>query len=1434
MSLPSTQVSAEIDEFAGQESSDVPASDTGVPESRYEDVILTIWQEVLGRTDIGVTEDFLTLGDHSLAPTVVARIRKRLGVDIPVMDFFESRTVTSLAEKVAAKAAAARAAAGPPRSITPRPPDAEPVLSYDQQRLWMENQLLPGVIYNVHMRRRLIGPLDVAVLQRSVRAILTRHEALRARFPIVEGRPVHVVAEADDSWSVRVEDLTAADGERTAQALSLLDEESTTPFDLTEGPLLRCMLVRMSDTEHLLGVTMHHIVSDTWSLALFVRELSALYEAGGDPVRADLPPLHVQYGDYAVWQRERLVGEALERQVRYWRNHLSGAPPVLALPTAQRRTTTQRAEADRMESVLTREETAALHALCRDRGVTPFMALLAGLTTVFSRWTGQHDVVIGVPLAGRTTSGTDHMIGFFVNVLPFRIDLSGNPSFAELLGRVRRVALDGYDHADAPLDVLVEDLQVARDPRRTPLFEVVLNVVGSPEAEQAMGLTVEPMETPSLFSRFDLTVTAQESGGRLRLQLDFASDRCDAEMVRVLVRHVHELLSGAVEDPERGILDFEFQLPAEVQAALSTPAPALALHEAVDRNAALSAGTAVADADGEWSYGRLSRAAGDIAQLLTRHKIAAGDPVAVVRRPGAGFVAALLGCAKAGATCSVIDDAATAGTASAVLDTAPDGTGTIDLAEALHGTTEMSALSGRPQTSNETAPDRPRVGGGTGDRAGTADWAVERFAVTAADRVAVLSSVPGHLEAALSTAFRAGAAFVIPNCSFAADATAVTDWLRTNAISVLYATPSVLRALAADACAPQLPDLACVFVENSGDLLSYDVATLRRLSPTSRFVSLYGTGADGRPRAVYDVPADWELATAPLRVPLGRELPDRPAELLRPGGRPAAVGELGELSFAAEGTGDIGRRWSDGSLEFVCRTDGSPAFDPQETVATLWDIPDVHDALVTVAQGSQDTPALTAYVAGPDPQTDAAVLHNFLRTRLPGYLLPERIVVLPALPRTAWGEYDLTALAADAGERGADEDYVAPRTPMERQLTELIMELLGIERVGVYDSFFELGGFSLLATQLATRIRALFHVELALRDVFEAPTVDELAQLIVRTQAELSGEDDLEALLDELDLVDEEEPPAGLAAQPAGGVAPQLYGQVVERLREAVFTADKPDETPQSTARALWLAAAGTPRAVTADTAAPLPDLTPEQEARLDGLLRRRIDGEPLAYLTGRAGFMGLELLTAPGALIPRRGTELLAGAVLALAGEIADEAAAVRVLDLCTGAGNLAVSLAVREPRARVWASDLEAEAVAVAARNAEFHQVADRVTAASGDLFGALDELADRPTAFDLVVCNPPYMPTETARSMPVEMGGFEPAAAFDGGDVGLSVVYRLIAEAPRHLVPGGWLCFEVGAGMGRVVEKRLAALGTYSETRLVTDQNGNTRAILARRLS
>ncbi|MFY1652869.1 condensation domain-containing protein [Solwaraspora sp. WMMB762] len=1062
------------------------------PRTPVEDAIAEIWSDVLGRTDVGVLDDFFELGGHSLlAPRVVARIRKTLGVHIPVMDFFESPTVAALAAVVAARSTAE------PQLIGRRTPDAKPVLSYDQQRLWLEDQLLPGAAYNVHGRRRLTGDLDIAALEASVRVILERHEALRTRFPTADGQPIQVVDDADPDWRLDVRDLRDSNGDRQAAAIVLADEQAATPFDLAEGPLFRCQLVRLTDTTYVLSVTMHHIISDAWSIGLFVRELSALYQAGGDAARAGLPPLPVQYRDYASWQRGWLVGERLQKQVDYWHRHLAGAPPTLALPTAQRFLSAQGGGADTIPFALTVEETTALRELCRRHGVTPFMALLATESAVLSRWSGQSDVVIGVPVARRGNADTDKLIGFLVNTLPMRVELSSAATFADLLAQVRKTSLDGYAHADAPFDMLVKDLQASRDPRRTPLFQAVLNVVGGPEVEYISGIEVEPMdEAPTMPSKFDLALIAREREGALRLELYFNADRFRVEMMRLLAEHIGTFLRAVLADPTRSILDYPLgpAPPPQEPAPVDRAAP----HLAVARHARGADRVAVVDADGEWGYRWLDSAAAKVAAVLDSRGVRAGGHVAVVRRRGAAFVAALVGCLRAGATFTVTEpDSVVAARylgAALLLDVHPDG-------ESAPDTVELGGISaGEPPAPDDADAAEPG-----------SDWAVERFGLTSDDRFAVLSGQPGHLMSALASAFTAGGTLVLSDGPVAGD---IAGWLRDKAITVAYLSPPVLRA-AGYGSDTTVPALRLALVGNNGELISHDVTALRRLAPGSRYVAAYRTRPDGLPLATYEVPANWQQETAPLRVPLGTELDGTPATLRHPSGQAAAVGEVAELCFGSQQTGDLGRRWPDGTLEFVGRLGASPLIDPVETAGALRDLPEVRDAVVTEKVGMDGETTLVGYLTGPDP-AQGTNLRQQLMLRLPSFLIPSHFVVLDRLPLAADGTYDLAVLGEHDADGGAGDEYVAPRTPMERQLTDILQELLGLDRVGIHDSFFELGGFSLLATQLTTRIREQFNVELSLRDVFESPTVDELAQLIVRTQGELAGVEDLEALLDEI------------------------------------------------------------------------------------------------------------------------------------------------------------------------------------------------------------------------------------------------------------------------------------------------------------------------------
>ncbi len=1077
------------------------------PRTPYEDAIVGILGDVLGCSDVDVRDRLLALGGLSEIPQVVAQIHKTIGVDIPVADYVESQTVAGLATIVAARSVAARSTFRPP-ALRPRPACAHPVLSFDQQRLWMENQLLPGVIYNVHGRRRIVGTVDVAVVEASIRAIIARHETLRTRFPLTDGEPVQVVDDPDDDWRMRVADLTglrAQDGNDAERAVwRLLDEELTTPFDLTTGPLIRCLLIKLSDSEHFLSVTMHHIVSDAWSIGLFVRELTALYRAGGDPQRAGLAPLPVQYRDYAVWQRGWLTGDALEYQLSHWRDHLTDAQRALALPTVQRRTNAMQAEAGQVLAELPADETAALHDLCRAQGVTSFMVLYAVLATIFSRWSGQTDIVIGVPVAGRTDGVTDRLIGFFINMLPLRIDLSDNPAFVSLLERVRRVAVGGYAHAEAPMDELVRDLSIVRDPRRTPLFEVVLNVVASPEAEEVSALAIEPMDTPSLFSRYDLTFTAQESGGVLRFKLDFPADRCDLATGQVLLRQLRTLLRTAVTDPTVRLLEEPADEPGPAPAGGATADPAP--HLSIARHAAEPGLVAVADGNGRWSYRWMSLATDQVAGELARRGVTAADRVGVVRRPTAAFLAVLAGAAKAGVTCTVIetDDPALTGPLglSTVLDPSPAG-------KSAAVTIDLSTLLPARDAAQPAASDCGAAS------AGASDWAAERFGFGRDDRFVVLSSRPGHLNSAVCSAFSAGATLVIPDRAFGSDAGALTAWLRKNSITVAYLDAPILRAVSAQTPAHGLPELRCAVIDNSGDLLPHDIEAVREMAPGCRCVAVYRVTADGRPLACYDAPTGLNPQTSPLRVPLGNPVPGMPVTLRRPSGQAAATGELAEIWRGADRTGDIGRSWPDGSLEYVSESGARPASDSMETVSALRDVPGVRDAIVTVQPAADGATALLGYVAGPDPELGTVTIYNYVKAHLPDYLVPQHLFVLDALPRTPWGAYDLRALPRTAG--GDGDGYAAPRTPMEGQLTTILSELLSIGRVGVYDSFFELGGFSMLATRLVTRVREAFGIELAVRNVFESPTVDELARLIVRAQGELSGTDEFEALLAEVE-----------------------------------------------------------------------------------------------------------------------------------------------------------------------------------------------------------------------------------------------------------------------------------------------------------------------------
>ena len=519
------------------------------PRNSLEEVVAEVWCEVLKLERVGVHDSFFELGGHSLlAAQVVARLAKLLQVELPLRRLFEAPTVSDVAAEAEKMLGAGEPRRSAPIVAVPRTGDLP--LSFAQQRLWFLDRLLPARdTYNIPTAWRLRGRLDAPALQRSLEELVARHETLRTTFALNEGQPVQVIG-SPQSIALEVTDLGALlQAEREACALEIADTEARQPFDLEAGPLLRAQLLRLAPEEHLLLLNVHHIISDGWSAGIFERELSSAYNAFVSGRELRLPELPIQYADYALWQREWLQGEVLEAQLAYWKAQLADLP-TLTLPTDRPRPAVMSYRGARAAFDLPEPLSHSLKALGRREGATLFMTLLAAFQVLLYRYSGQEDIAVGAPIAGRRRSELEPLIGFFANTLVLRVDLSGNPRFRELLARVRESALGAYTHQDLPFEKLVEELAPARDLSRNPLFQVMFvlqNAPGSALALEGVQVSRLPLETHT--AKFDLSLSVRETAEGLRASWEFSTDLFDAQTIERMARHFERLLEGIVADP---------------------------------------------------------------------------------------------------------------------------------------------------------------------------------------------------------------------------------------------------------------------------------------------------------------------------------------------------------------------------------------------------------------------------------------------------------------------------------------------------------------------------------------------------------------------------------------------------------------------------------------------------------------------------------------------------------------------------------------------------------------------------------------------------------------------------------------------------------------------------------------------------------------------
>ena len=632
-----------------------PVQEYVAPRTPVEEALAGIFADVLGVEQAGIHDDFFALGGHSLLATqLVSRVRDALDAEIPLQALFESPTVAELAAGIDGAAAADTAI-----PVSKRPDNLP--LSFGQHRLWFLDQLEPvSAAYNLPFATRLSGPLDTERLRTAIATLTARHESLRTRFPSVNGEPVQVIDADVQHIPLRVIDISGAtDSELNGQLTALTNE----PFDLSVAPLFRVDVLSIGPEDHALLLTIHHIISDAWSVGVWFRELTTLYDQGAE---TSLAPLVLQYADFTLWQREQLSGEKLQNQVEYWTDALAGAPPLLELPTDRPRPPVQSYNGAWHSHPMSADLLGGLKRIAREHRSTLYMVLLAAYDVLLARHSKQTDIVVGSPIAGRRQSELEGQIGLFINTLVMRADLDDNPRFAELLARVRANTLSAYEHQDLPFEKLVEELHPVRDMSYSPVFQVAFFLQNTPVREEPFGdLKASVIDFEPGTTKFDLTLAVQESDERLISGFEYNTDLFDAATIEALAEHFDTLLHAIVADPTQTIFDLPLLGPAEQHLLLTefndsagTYDHAQTLHGLFEAQARRTPDApAAAFGNHTLIYRELNDRANSIANTLMHANAGPGDRIGIYLERSTDMLAGALAILKTGAAYVPLDPA---------------------------------------------------------------------------------------------------------------------------------------------------------------------------------------------------------------------------------------------------------------------------------------------------------------------------------------------------------------------------------------------------------------------------------------------------------------------------------------------------------------------------------------------------------------------------------------------------------------------------------------------------------------------------------------------------------------------------------------------------------------------------------------------------------
>ena len=1119
------------------------------PGTPTERALAQIWCQLLRIDRVGVDDDFFRLGGHSLLATrVVSHVRSVLHVAVPLRAVFEADTLGALARSIDALEKVTEES--PLSRVQRRGPIPA---SSAQARLWFLDQLSPGSnSYNVPLALRLDGELDADVLERAIAELVLRHEPLRTTFRAIDGRP-HQVIDRSVTFRLRRERASSS-----AALDALIREMVRAPFDLAAGPVMRAMLVSSHDDPrgHVLVLCIHHIATDGWSMGVLLRELSVLYDAFARGAPSPLPPLPVEYADFAVWRASALVGPELAGELGFWKDVLEGAPRTLDLPTDRPRPPVRALRGGSVPVHIPRETADGIRALGRRDAATPFMILLAAYQAVLSRWSGQDDIVVGAAVANRPREELEGLVGFFVNTLPLRTKLDGAPTFAEVVRRVKQTCLAAYAHQDVQFEQIVDALAAPREPHTTPVFQAMFALQDAANDHLVLdGITVHDEPSGFASAKFDLTLSLGEAADGMRGELEYDKALFDRSTMTRFAEHLGVFLEAAVRAPEERVALLPLMTEVERQRVVVEWNATARIQPRIPRIDVLFAEQARAGPDRialsmsgrKMTYADLDARSSALAHRLRAHGVGPEVMVGITTTRSFDLVVGLLAILKAGGAYVPFDPSHPAERAAILADEAgvhlvldPGGELSLPAGVIRVGADDASTPTPMVERALDDLALSPRdaayvlfTSGSTGRPKGVI--VEHRSVVRLVRETDVATFTPADV--------------CLLNAPLAFDASTLEIWgplLGGARLAIAPPGVSGIAELGGIIAAEQVTFLWLTsalfqqFVEHGlgslgsvrelfagGDVLSVaHVERVRRDAPRVRLVNGYGPTENTTFTTCHEI----HEVVPGKSIPIGRPIANTTTYVLDAHGRPAPIGVVGELYTGGLGvargyiqrpaltaekfvpdpfsdepdarlyrTGDLVRWLADGNLELVGRADQQVKIrgfriELGEIEASLSAVNGVEHCVVVAREERAGDKRLVAYVV-PANGVELAVgaLRQALAVTLPDYMLPSAFVIMTALPVSTNGKVDRKALPAPE-YRGGDAEYVAPLTPTAVDVAAIWQEVLMVERVSMTDNFFMLGGHSLLATQVVARLLLRLAVDLPVRVMFETRTLADLVQ----------------------------------------------------------------------------------------------------------------------------------------------------------------------------------------------------------------------------------------------------------------------------------------------------------------------------------------------------